>query len=1003
MRQFMGNPQNARSRFAWAMATSIVAIAPLSNAQTIVQVDAAGTYTSPTFPSGTNILPVWNTLSIFDISQYSQLADYMYPFVNRTVMNGATGGRCYGDPICTSVWEMYSEDAAGSPQYDFSRSNTFFTAIDNQRAANIQPIISIGSTPAQLSTTPTNYGDFRAIIGEPKSYPKYREYIRRLIQAMIGYYGINTVSNMEFRLLWEADNIDIWNPQGGRSPFEEYKVIWQETVAGMRAGGIAKPILNPSNLMIAYSANGRTSWLNDFAAFLQSQTSVATINRFSFSLYGELNQPIYPGLGNNPTSLSQFANEIRNIIRTRFPTAEIAVDEGGLLRDENGIEMTGTDGTELGAAWNALAMKRALDDNWRYFATWFYSTAGDKEARTLFRGVKTPSFFAVSMLELLRGNKRIPVSYAALPNDRTFESLASIEPNGRVGTMLISYSSNRANQSENDYLLVFSGLKPNTTYYVKQYRVDRNHSNFSTAWLADVNRWGIKILPNKSKYDGFFSSNISNSPSDIALGAPYPNPKAFWDGNQHLYEMHAVFSHSEVDGSRTISTNNSGQFQYFLRLSANAIAYLDIVQFRGHDTYRNTNVSKTIYPKSNRFAGPTSGIILNDSRSDLAATGVFGWGSIPIAAPRNDGNFTVYNNGVADFPGFASAPFTRIVTGNFDGDVNGFSDFAALGGTRWASLPLAINNGNGNFTTKNNFIGNFPRLSSDPRSKVFVGNKNNDARDDIFLVGSPDIEGISVAIPVGSANSWSYLNWRSKAFSDLASHPKAKILAGNFDNDGGRTTDFAVVGVPGLTTIPLALGMAGGTFQFRNLTINNFPEWASHPSAEVIVGNFDGMGGDDLAITGVPGWGSVPVARSTGTGTSFTFTVVNTGVVDFPTWSTVPTAKFVVGDFNSDWRTDIAIVGVPGWYSIPVIQGRPDGTWNLVNFGLATFPGLSATPGVEIELGDYNGDTRMDIALTGVPGWTNIPIAYGQTNGSFTAASPNVVDFPSFTAAVNPK
>ncbi|MFD1052311.1 FG-GAP repeat domain-containing protein, partial [Kibdelosporangium lantanae] len=132
--------------------------------------------------------------------------------------------------------------------------------------------------------------------------------------------------------------------------------------------------------------------------------------------------------------------------------------------------------------------------------------------------------------------------------------------------------------------------------------------------------------------------------------------------------------------------------------------------------------------------------------------------------------------------------------------------------------------------------------------------------------------------------------------------------------------------------------------------------------------NADGRG--DIALNGVPGWGSIPTAFSAGNGG---FNVTNAGVTDFATWSSSPGVKLLTGDYNGDGRTDIALTGVAGWGSIPVAFSNGNGTYTITNAGVADFPTWATTPGVKIVTGDFNADGRTDIALAGGNGWGSIP------------------------------
>jgi len=326
------------------------------------------------------------------------------------------------------------------------------------------------------------------------------------------------------------------------------------------------------------------------------------------------------------------------------------------------------------------------------------------------------------------------------------------------------------------------------------------------------------------------------------------------------------------------------------------------------------------------------GDVNGDRLADIALTGPVGWGSIPVAFSNGNGTFSVTNSGVASFPGFTSQPNAKPVSGDFNGD--GLSDIAVTGPVGWGSIPVAFSNGNGTFSVTNSNVGSFPGFAATAGAKPLPGDFNGDGLDDIALTG-----------PSG---------WGS---------------------------------------IPVAFSNGDGTFSVSNSGVANFPGFAAQANAKPVVGDFDGDGRDDIALTGPSGWNTVPVAFSNGDGS---FTVTNLNVANFPGFA-AQGAKAVAGDFNGDGREDIALTGPSGWNTVPVAFSNGNGTFAVTNLNVADFP-LFAAQGGKPVVGDFNGDLRDDIALTGPSGWGSIPVAFSNGNGTFGVTNLAVASFPGFAA-----
>jgi FG-GAP-like repeat len=206
-------------------------------------------------------------------------------------------------------------------------------------------------------------------------------------------------------------------------------------------------------------------------------------------------------------------------------------------------------------------------------------------------------------------------------------------------------------------------------------------------------------------------------------------------------------------------------------------------------------------------------------------------------------------------------------------------------------------------------------------------------------------------------------------------------VAGDFDGDGD--TDIALLGGPGWSTIPMAFSNRNGTFTVTNLSTPSVPQWAQLSGVKAAAGDFDGDGDADIALVGHPGWGSIPVAFSSRNGT---FTVSNTANSTFPSYAQQGAQAFA-GDFNGDGVADIALTGVPGWNSIPVAFSNRAGGFSVTNTAVTDFPGWASTAGAKIAVGDFNGDGAADLAAVGGSGWRSFTFALSNRAGGFASAN----------------
>jgi len=405
-----------------------------------------------------------------------------------------------------------------------------------------------------------------------------------------------------------------------------------------------------------------------------------------------------------------------------------------------------------------------------------------------------------------------------------------------------------------------------------------------------------------------------------------------------------------------------------------------------------------------------------DGASDIALLGPPGWTTVPVAFSNRNGSFNVTNLPAGDFAAWAAVPGVKILTGDFNGD--GKTDIALAAGAGWGSLPVALSRGDGSFDVRNNPLPDFAAWAATPGVNILTGDFNGDRRTDIALTGPAGWTTIPVAFSAGDG-SFQATNrgtfdaqapWTLSAFPAWAATSGARVLAGDFDGDG--RTDLAITGPHGWTTIPVAFARSGGTFAVTNLATSywDFPSWASDPDAQAIAADFDGDGATDIALTGAK-WTTVPIAYSRKDGS---FRVANDSYGPFAGLAAAPGARVSVGDFNNDRRADLALTGPTwggdysiGYYTINGFEPMP-ASWNTVPVAFATgmtnapnadFAAWAATPWVAVLVGDFNGDGRADLALTGPMGWASVPVAFSNGDGSFIVTNQPIGDFARWASA----
>ena len=463
-------------------------------------------------------------------------------------------------------------------------------------------------------------------------------------------------------------------------------------------------------------------------------------------------------------------------------------------------------------------------------------------------------------------------------------------------------------------------------------------------------------------------------------------PVAFSNGDGSFNVTNLANSYipiwSRAEGAKVLNGdfNNDGKDDFAL-VGGAGWATIPVAFSNGDGSFIVTNVTNSNIPIWSRVSGAkiTTGDFNGDRKTDIAMAGGDGWSTIPVAFSNGDGSFNVTNVANSYIPVWAKVAGVRMSSGDFNAD--GMNDLVLVGGDGWSTIPVAFSNGDGSFNVTNLSNSYIPVWARASGVKVINGTYNYNIKDNIVLIGGTDWSTIPVAFSNGDG-SFNVTNKENQYIPSWSRVAGVKSVSGDFNGDGN--IDFVLMGGAGWTTVPVAFANGDGTYRVTNLSNSYIPIWSRVSGVKVVSGDFNNDGKDDFALVGGAGWATIPVAFSNGDGS---FSVTNVTNSYIPGWATASGVKAVSGDFNGDNKSDLVLVGGDGWSTIPVAFSNGDGSFSVTNIGNSYIPVWSRATGVKVFSGDYNRDGKHDIVLTGVNGWSTIPVAFSNGDGSFSVTN----------------
>ena len=434
---------------------------------------------------------------------------------------------------------VYSEDKNGNPVYDFSNVNKVFGEYVKR---GLKPVVEYDYLPKQLENK-TNEGSNGNDEGMkmknmgPNNWKKWSDLMKAATQNFIDVFGEEEVRTWYFEVWnepdgWPMDQLDVF--------YKMYDVFVDAVTSvndEFRVGGPA-----------CYHEYFLRPFLNHVVNGTNHVTGVKgiRIDFISYHIYGLSGKWLNsePHIQPHVQRFSQSVLWLKRLMKD-FPElkgTEFHINEWGMssnffrtVKDHPDLVYRNNEESPLFLVKLVNSLYQ-IEDKYNFPITvlLYWGFCGESDANEVFTGrreltiagnIPKPIQTGFEMLAQLK-KKRIQV--LRHKKDGRFGVLATKSGNGEMAIIAYNYNeTDRGGENMEKVTLKFKGLKPNSTYHVKQIKLDQNNNNTYSAWekagspaflsKAEITKLkGVAYLDSSQKED-FVTDNNGNAKVEIEM------------------------------------------------------------------------------------------------------------------------------------------------------------------------------------------------------------------------------------------------------------------------------------------------------------------------------------------------------------------------------------------------------------------------------------------------------------------------------------------------------